>query len=359
MILAIYRLVRRLVLILPVLLCSCLNIIKPSREYTRCPTPPVPDYALSSSWAALPTRVDAADVVPSHSGLQDAQATASVDVFFVHPTTYLGRAGWNADLRDQKINHITDISTIRRQASVFNNVGRIYAPRYRQATLFSFFDEQTGNGNQAIDLAYEDVKAAFQYYLAHYNQSRPIILASHSQGTRHLTHLLHDFFDQSPVLRRQLVAAYLVGFNVPTNALQIVRPCEDSTQTGCYVAWNTVDWGQEYTPYQHSAVTNPLTWTRDTVTASASLNLGGVPYAFNSIDTAVVDAKVHNGLLWIHRPKPFGYPRFLLPGRPELSHSFHLDDYALFYMNIRQNAAARVRAYERQMGQLGVENKNE
>lgn len=350
MISAIYGSSRWLVLVLPVLLlCSCLNVIKPSREFPSYSVPAAPDYAQPANWAALPSRVDAADVVPTRSGLHDQQATAAADVFFVHPTTYLGRAGWNADLGNKQINHITDISTMRRQASVFNGTARIYAPRYRQATLFSFFDEQTNNGTQAINLAYEDVKSAFRYYLAHYNQGRPIILAGHSQGTRHLTQLLRDFFEHDPALRRQLVAAYLVGFNVPDSTLQAVRPCADSTATGCYVAWNTVDWGQEYAPYQRSTVTNPLTWTCDTTAALASLNLGGVSYSFNKVDTAVVDAKAHNGLLWIHRPQSYGYPRFLLPGRPELSHSFHLVDYALFYMNIRQNAAARVRAYELQV----------
>jgi alpha-beta hydrolase superfamily lysophospholipase len=62
-----------------------------------------------------------------------------------------------------------------------------------------------------VDLAYADVKAAFQYYLAHYNEGRPIIIAGHSQGTAHATRLLHEFFEHDPKLRRQLVAAYLIG----------------------------------------------------------------------------------------------------------------------------------------------------
>ncbi|WP_375437343.1 DUF3089 domain-containing protein [uncultured Hymenobacter sp.] len=337
-----------LAFVLPALLCSCLNIIKPGREYPSYSTPAAPDYAQPTNWAALPTRVDAADVVPTNSGLLDQQATASVDVFFVHPTTYLGRAGWNANLTDQKVNHFTDAMTIRKQASVFNNAGRIYAPRYRQATLFSFFDEEKSpNGNEALQLAYSDVKAAFQYYLAHYNQGRPFIVAGHSQGTFHATRLLRELVDQDPKLRRQLVAAYLIGFHVQPNEYQVLKPCQDSTQTNCYVAWNSVEWGFDYLPFQGGVAVNPLTWKTDTLAAPASLNLGGTPHAFNRLDTAVVDAKVHNGLVWLHTPKPLGYPRFLLPGRPELRHSFHIADYALYYMNIRQNAMARVRAYER------------
>ena len=332
----------------PLLLGSCLKVIKPSREFARYPTPSAPDYAQPDNWAALPTRRDSADAVPSRTSLRDQQASASVDVFFVHPTTYYRRGSWNADVADTRVNLFTDRSTIRKQASVFNNVGRIYAPRYRQATLFSFFDEEGENGKEALELAYSDVKAAFDYYLAHYNQGRPFIVAGHSQGTFHATRLLREMVDQNPKLRRQLVAAYLIGFNVKPTEYQVLKPCQDSTQTGCYVAWNSVEWGNDYPPFQGGVAVNPLTWRTDTIAAPASLNLGGTPYEFNRIDSAVADAKVHNGLVWLHAPKPGGYPRFLLPGRPELRHSFHIADYALYYMNIRQNAAVRVRAYTAQ-----------
>ncbi|SNC75449.1 Protein of unknown function [Hymenobacter gelipurpurascens] len=341
----------RFVLLTPLFfLSSCLGVLRPAHQFAPAKdVSEAPDYRMEDNWAALPDRPDSADAVPQGTLLHDRQRDAPVDVFFVHPTTHLGRGQWNADLTNKALNHITDVTTIRKQASVFNSTGRIYAPRYRQATLYSFFDEKTKNGDEAIELAYSDVKAAFQYYLDNYNRGRPIILAGHSQGTRHLTHILHDFFDNDPKLRQRLVAAYLIGFNVPEDALQVIRPCEDSTQTGCYVAWNTADWGQEYAPYKNSVATNPLTWTRDTVTAEARLNLGGVPSSFNRRDTRVVDAKVHNGLLWVHKPIRDGYPRFLLPGRPELRHSFHIADYSLFYYNIRQNAEARVRAYRMKM----------
>lgn len=337
---------RWLVLLLAVLLSACINVIKPGRDFTQSLTPPSPDYAQEANWAALPTRADAADTVPAHSGLYDQQELAPVDVFFVHPTTYFGRTSWNASLADQRVNHFTDANTIRRQASVFNGTARVYAPRYRQATLFAFFDETSPSGQAALEQAYADIKTAFQYYLAHYNQGRPFIVAGHSQGTFHATRLLRELVDQAPKLRRQLVAAYLIGFNVKSSEYQVLKPCQDSTETGCYIAWNSVEWGNEYPPFQTSVAVNPLTWKTDTAAAPAALNLGGVPYAFNKVDKAVADAKVHDGLVWLHPPKAAGYPRFLLPGRPELRHSFHIADYALYYMNIRQNVAARARAYE-------------
>ncbi len=41
----------------------------------------------------------------------------------------------------------------------------------------------------AFDLAYEDLKTAFENYLKHYNKGRPIIIASHSQGSLHALRL--------------------------------------------------------------------------------------------------------------------------------------------------------------------------
>ncbi|MCB2407156.1 DUF3089 domain-containing protein [Hymenobacter lucidus] len=329
-------------------LVSCLTVIKPGKQFTAYRPATIPDYAQPDNWAALPTRRDSADLVPLGSGLRDEQKTALADVFYVHPTTFYKRESWNADLADERLNRFTDNSTIRKQATVFNAAAHIYAPRYRQATLYSFFDEKSTNGKEALELAYSDVKAAFQYYLAHYNQGRPIIIAGHSQGTFHATRLLHEFIDNNPKLRKQLVVAYLIGFKVKTDEYQTLRPCEDSTQTGCYVGWNSVAWGNEYPPFAGGVATNPLTWTRDTAAAPSHLNKGGVPLSFNRIDTAVVDAKVHNGLVWMHAPQPTGYPRFLLPGRPELRHSFHIADYALFYLNLRRNAVTRVQAYTAQ-----------
>ncbi|GGE96951.1 DUF3089 domain-containing protein [Hymenobacter cavernae] len=329
-------------------LSSCTQVIKPSRDFSSYKPSDSPDYAELNNWAALPTRRDSADAVPHGTALPDQQRTAAADVFFVHPTTFYGRGNWNASLRDENVNRFTDRSTLRKQASVFNAAGRIYAPRYRQATLFSFFDVKGEDGKQALNLAYSDIKAAFQYYLDHYNQGRPIIIASHSQGTVHATRLLHDFFDSNPALRKQLVAAYLIGFNVKGDEYQTIKPCLDSTQTGCYVSWNSVEWGKDYPPFEGGIATNPLTWRIDTVAAPAKLNLGGVPQSFDRIDLHLVDAKVHNGLLWIHPPALTGYPRFLLPGQPQLRASFHIADYGLFYLNLRRNAVIRVEAWQQQ-----------
>ena len=334
-----------LLLVLP--LTSCLRLLKPPHDFAYYQPGPTPDYADGANWAALPTRQDSADAVPRKTILRDQQATVEADVFFIHPTTFFWRSSWNANVANRRLNRYTDRSTIRKQATVFNAAARIYAPRYRQATLYSFFDSTAkSNSRQALDLAYSDVRTSFQYYLAHYNQGRPIIIAGHSQGTDHATRLLHEFLDSDPKLRRQLVAAYLIGFKVRPHEYQTIRPCQDSLETGCFITYNSVATGNEFPPFRHFAVTNPLTWTTDTLVAPASLNRGGVSQRFKRIDPLVTDAKIHDGLLWVTSPKPDGYPRFLLPGKLILRHSFHIADYSLFYMNLRENAQARVRAWQ-------------
>jgi Protein of unknown function (DUF3089) len=235
--------------------------LKPTMTFAEATPSPAPDYSLTASWAALPDREDAADVVPS-ADLQDRQSTAEVDVFFVHPTTFFGTAGWNQALDDGATNQLTDMFVLRGQAAVFNGCCKIYAPRYRQATIYSFMDN-SGSGKEALKLAYEDVERAFDYFIEHYNQGRPFILAAHSQGSVHVRTLLERRITGT-ALRERLVAAYPIGFGIDRELLAKAVPdvpvCESADQIGCVVTWNAVGphaqaWGD---PRKNICV-NPLT----------------------------------------------------------------------------------------------------
>jgi len=114
----------------------------------------------------------------------------------------------------------------------------MYAPFYRQAHIRSFREEfKQKGGDAALDYAYQDVRHAFEYYLEHYNQGKPIVLASHSQGTLHAARLIKDFFDGKP-LRDQLVAAYLVGIGIPKDAFSDIQLINKPDETGGFVSWN-------------------------------------------------------------------------------------------------------------------------
>ena len=338
------------------------NRLKPEHSFAAAPPPLAPDYSLAASWGALPDRADAADVVPN-AEVQDRQATAEVDVFFVHPTTFFGTAGWNQSLDDTSTNQLTDTFVLRGQASVFNGCCRIYAPRYRQATIYSFMDG-SGSGKAALQLAYEDVERAFDYFIEHYNQGRPFILASHSQGSVHVRTLLERRITGT-ALRERLVAAYPIGFGINreemAKAVPDVPVCESAEQIGCVVTWNAVGpkaqpWGD---PRKNICV-NPLTWRADGATAEASLNLGGVAYpgtfegtladvkgvpedfiaAKPVLETAVADAQCVDGMLLVKEIHSKNYA-----ARPMGRDNYHIYDYNLFHMNLRRNVEQRVAAY--------------
>lgn len=299
-----------------------------------------PDYSNPDHWASLPSKKDPADLVPV-STLQNNQETAQVDVFFLHPTTFTKGDEWNAAIDNQELNDKTDDSTIKLQASVFNGSARIYAPRYRQANLKVFYKEEGKlPSKKALELAYSDVKNAFQYYLDHFNNNRPIIIASHSQGTLHATKLVQDFFD-NPEWKDRLVAAYLVGYVVRPNDFNHIEPCKTATENNCYVSWNTKGWNFKATPFFKGATaTNPLNWTLDGTYASREENKGGVLTDFDEIKQGINDAQSKNGdgVIWIHKPKiPFAFLYF--------SKNYHVGDYNLFWMNVRENVAERTHAY--------------
>ncbi len=328
------------------LLTSC---IAPFKDFERYAPPTPPDYSKESNWASLPTKKDSADAVPYYSTLKDEQATAMVDVFFVYPTTYYSGSSWNADVDDRHVNRKTDKYPIREMASVFNGSCKVYAPRYRQATLYAFIDKKA-NGRKALDLAYEDVKAAFMYYLKNYNNGRPFIIASHSQGTWHAIRLFKDFIEKDAQLRQQLIAAYLIGGPVAKNGFTTISACDSAAQTNCYVAWHTMAWGKHpsnpsaarkktagYDNFLNYECTNPLTWNRDPSVPDASLNKGAVPYTFNRIDAGFSAAWcTSEGALWTHKPNKLGYPAVK---------NYHILDYSLFYVNIRENVKLRVDRY--------------
>jgi hypothetical protein len=309
-------------------------------------TPPPPDYSQSSSWAALPGKADFADLVPAGCTIKDQQAIAEADVFFLYPTSFTDKPKneylWNADVNDSVINKKINESTVKYQSTIFNAAGRVYVPLYRQAHLRSFFTADKASAQKALEVAYTDIRRAFQYYLDHYNNGRPIIIAAHSQGTWHAIRLLTEFFDSSP-LREQLVVAYLVGYDVRASQYEMLKPCKDSTSTGCYVSWRTYATGYEVKRYlggdEPPVCTNPLTWKNDSIYAPRSLNKGAVFTKFDKVIEQACDAQVDStGLLRINKPH--------IRGRAFLRiKNYHVVDFNLFYMNVRQNAITRVNAF--------------
>jgi len=249
-------------------------------------------------------------------------------------------AAWNADLNDTALNNNTDSRTILYQASVFNGSCRIFAPRYRQANLKAFIASNSPEAKAALELAYQDVKKAFQYYLDHENHGRPIIIASHSQGTHHAIRLLREFFDGSP-LQKQLVAAYIIGYQVKKDTFAHIPPCNLPNSTGCFITWRSFQKGEisktAKAEQGNSVCTNPLTWTASNPIADSTLNTGALLGGFNTLHTHAVGAEVEPSakILWVTVPSN-------IPDKYKKIKNLHVLDYNLFWMNIRQNVRLRV-----------------
>lgn len=306
-----------------------------------------PDYSNLDYWAAHPWKRNPSDNVPVL--LNKPAKDSLADVFFIYPTTYLDPSlptGWNAAIDDQKINQRTDNTTILYQASVFNEHCRIFSPRYRQANLKAFYSNDGPSIEKAFNLAYADILAAFNYYLTHFNNGRPIIIASHSQGTKHAGRLIQELFENKP-LKRQLVCAYLIGLPVFDNYFSALKPCSDSSATQCFISWRSfkknADPGFVAKEKLHAIVINPLTWCLDEQFADKKLNDGGILKDFNKIIPHIVSAQVHKNILWVSKPAFFG--NIFLTAK-----NYHIVDYNLFYMNIRENVYTRIKEFSRLNG---------
>ena len=248
---------------------------------------------------------------------------------------------FNARIDDDYLNAKTDYSSILYQASVFNGQCRVFAPRYRQANIKNFFIKDKEAASKAFEIAYEDIKTSFLYYLQTWNNGRPIIIASHSQGSLLAERLLKEFFENKE-LKNKLVVAYIIGWPVPKEYPGTLKICDNPGQTGCICSWRTYRTGfiPRYLKDEKgdAFVTNPLSWTTDEAFVSRKKNKGSLLKKFNKIYTHTSDAQISNGLLYTRKPKfPWSFLYF--------SKNYHVGDINLYYMNIRENIKVRITGF--------------
>ncbi|MEX6725509.1 DUF3089 domain-containing protein [Parapedomonas caeni] len=333
----------------------------PKVSFAESELAPAPDYADPAVWVAMPGHPGPSQDVPA--GYR-AAPRPQIDVFYVPPTTFLKNSRWNAPLDDAETNERTDMM-VRHQASVFNGVGQIWAPRYRHAAFGAFLSDQPADVGQALAVAYTDVQAAFDAYLAA-SGSRPFILAGHSQGSLHALALLKDRIASQPLVKPRLVAAYLVGWPISSKAdLEPLglEACATPAATGCVLSWQS--FGEPADVSGIAAVynatrgasgiaragtpmvcVNPLSGWADSRRVDANANLGALAFSKPDEPLGPLEAEVtgatcqSDGFLHLTHNPDAPYDKFLLPGE-----NYHVYDYALFWANIRANAQMRVEAY--------------
>jgi hypothetical protein len=217
-----------------------------------CTTAPSPPRAAAVVWLCRPGLPAGSDpcvgsldatVVPGHGPRAIQRVTAKptpFDCFYVHPSVS-SQTTPNASLTIEP----ADIGVAETQAQPFSRLCRVFAPMYRQRTMASAVNGLAADP-RATTIAYDSVLAAWQDYLRHYNDGRPIIFIGHSEGAAMLIRLLETQVDPDPALRVRTVVAILAGGNVAVPIGKLAGAtfrhlplCTAAAQTGCVIAYST------------------------------------------------------------------------------------------------------------------------
>ena len=273
--------------------------------------------------------------------LEDTSNLSKADVFYLYPTLFLDKNDerWNIPIDDTAFKKKIIDNAVRFQASAWVECGRMFVPFYRQAHIRSYRNLENG-GKEALLFAYKDVKAAFQYYLDHFNNGKPIILAGHSQGSTHLTLLLKDFFDGKP-LQKQLIAAYIPGIGLKKNEFNTIPLMTSPNQIGGFVSWNTfkrkVNKEKFEMWYKGKAVINPVTWTTDQYAGRNKHK--GFLFSNDKMYRQSFSTYVIDGAIWITTP------HFPYRSMSWTMDDYHIGDVNLFWDDVKQNAKLRLSEY--------------
>jgi len=213
-----------------------------------------PDYSDPAAWLCRPdlkdnrckVDLDATVIAPSGKMALERYVPAKdpkIDCFFIYPTVSKD-PGWQSDLVPDEM----EWNDIRIQFARFGKVCRQFAPMYRQGTLTAL--RAPAGGPKPVGErpppgvgGFADVLDAWNWYLAHENKGRGVVLIGHSQGGAMIARLLAQEVDGKPV-QKQLVSALILGAPVMVppgkdvgGTLKSIPLCRAEDQVGCVITY--------------------------------------------------------------------------------------------------------------------------
>ena len=287
--------------------------------------PPAPDYADASQW-----------YIHDQNGVADifyVISTETGDHMEGTDTCHFA----NTHLPDQRDLMLVEMAAVD---TFYTGQMNYFSPYYRQASMHSLIDVKLFSAR--MTKAIEDVKRSWQYYLTHYNQGRPFVLAGYSQGAAAVLAIMKEMPDS---IAQRMVASYVIGYKVTAadmDDIPNIRPAKGAKDVGVTVCFNSVaspDCALDIVSGGNLLCINPVNWRTDTVCASFVYDMPPVR------DTLSVACDPDRHLLTVRGFKQ----QEILPviGVPGNYHNYELRFYHPF---IQRNIADRVTAYLKAMG---------
>ncbi len=274
------------------------------------------------------------------------------DLFLICPTVDMGTDGnLNMSMDDEKVK-ANFTGALNMEKGIYEDSAVMYAPFYRQI-VFPLYLGSEEDMKPYLDIAYDDVSAAFEYYMENINDGRPLILAGFSQGAQHALRLLEDYFDD-PEYNDLLVAAYCIGWRITAEDLERsphLKMAEGEDDTGVIVMFSTE------APEADSSIIvpegirtlgiNPLNWRMDSTPADRSLNIGACFTDYSGAITGEIPNLTgcyldeDRGTLKAVDIIPEDYSNSLFPDGV-----YHLYDYQFFFRNLEENVRTRLESWQ-------------
>lgn len=295
------------------------------------------NYSLKENWAYL----------------EKEDSDKDADIFFICPTVYGGTENsFNMSLDDTETK-ADFLGATNMEKGIYDDNARFFAPYYQQVGM-NVYNLPIEDREQYLEIAYEDVRASFEYYMKHYNEGRPIILAGFSQGGDMCLRLMKEYFDEKENAEL-LVACYAIGWSITEEEMKEfphLAFAEGETDTSVIIAFNSE--AEDITDSlmipegMTTLAINPLNWKTDGTPADKSLNEGAcfTDYEGNIVTEIpqLTGAYINEerGALKITDVTAEEYPAVLDIFEDGI---FHLYDYQFFYRNLEENVQDRIEAF--------------
>ena len=297
----------------------------------------ITDYSNIANWAYFES--DATD--------------KNADVFFVCPTVYFGSDdSYNMELTDEDTKE-SFLGATNMEKGIYDADSRFFAPYYSQVG-FNVYSMGSSDSEQYFELAFDDVKSAFEYYYENCNDDRPIILAGFSQGSDMCIRLLKECFKDKD-RQDQLIACYAIGWRITDEEIKEypqLKFAEGESDTGVIISFNSeaenIDDSLMIPKGIKTLSINPLNWKTDSTISDKSLNLGAcftnydgkIEKEINNLTGAYIDDV--RGALKVTDVTPEEYPAGIDIFEEGI---YHLYDYQFFYRNLQNNVQTRINSY--------------